>query len=116
MISPHIERAFEAQIEDHLIANGGHRRGDASGFDRARAIFPAEIAPFIKATQLKEWQQLERLHGSNTESVILNDLVKALDMQGSLATLRHRFKCFGKLIRMAYFKPATTLNEETEQI
>jgi type I restriction enzyme R subunit len=116
MSSAHIERAFEEQIEDHLVNNSGYRRGDAGGFDRARAIFPGEIAPFIKATQLKEWQQLEKLHGSNTESVILNDLVKALDMQGSLATLRHGFKCFGKLFRIAYFKPATKLNDETERL
>jgi type I restriction enzyme, R subunit len=116
MSPSHIERAFEEQIEDHLIAKGGYHRSDAREFDRARAIFPAEIAPFIKATQVKEWQQLERLHGSNTGSVILNDLVKALDMRGSLATLRHGFKCFGKLIRMAYFKPATKLNEETERL
>lgn len=116
MSSAHIERAFEEQIEDHLISKGSYSRGDAAGFDRARAIFPGELIPFIKATQPKEWQQLERLHGSNTENLLLSDLIKALDMQGSLATLRHGFKCFGKLFRVAYFKPATKLNDETERL
>ena len=116
MSSAHIERAFEEQIEDHLIAQGGYSKGNPAGFDRERALFTSEILPFIQATQPREWQQLEKLHGSNAESILLGDLVKALDMQGSLATLRHGFKCFGKLFRMAYFKPATGLNDETERL
>ena len=116
MSSAHIERAFEEQIEDHLIAQGGYRQGNPAEFNRERALFTSEILPFIQSTQPREWQQLEKLHGSNAESILLGDLVKALDMQGSLATLRHGFKCFGKLFRMAYFKPATGLNEETERL
>lgn len=116
MSSAHIERAFEVQIEHHLLAKGGYRRGDPAGFDREHALFTGDILPFIQATQPREWQQLEKLHGGHAESILLADLVKTLDMQGSLATLRHGFKCFGRLFRVAYFKPATGLNEETARL
>lgn len=116
MSAIHTEFSFEEQIEQHLLAQGGYVRVSAGGFDRELALFPEEVTRFLKATQRREWEQLEKLHGSNTASVILNDLVKALAIQGSLATFRHGFKCFGKTLRMAYFKPATKLNEETARL
>jgi type I restriction enzyme R subunit len=112
----HTEFSFEEQIEQHLLTKGGYVQVSAKTFDREHALFPEEVTRFIKATQPREWEQLEKLHGSNTASIILNDLVKALTIQGSLATIRHGFKCFGKMFRMAYFKPATKLNEETERL
>jgi len=113
----HTEFSFEEQIEQQMLSKGGgYVRVSAESFDRERALFPNEITRFVKATQPREWEQLEKLHGSNTGSVILNDLVKALTIQGSLAIIRHGFKCFGKTLRTAYFKPATKLNEETERL
>lgn len=114
MIPVHKEVSFEDQIEQHLFEKGGYLLGDRKDFDPNQALFPKEVIQFLKTTQLREWQQLERLHGDSTSAVILSDLVKGLDIQGSLATLRHGFKCFGKTLKMAYFKPATKLNEETE--
>jgi type I restriction enzyme R subunit len=116
MIPVHKEIHLEDQIEDHLLRKGGYLPGDREEFDPTKALFPDETIRFLKATQPKQWQQLERLHGENTASVILNDLLKGLDIQGSLATLRHGFKCFGITLKMAYFKPATQLNEETERL
>ena len=96
MSAIHTEFSFEEQIEQHLLSkDGGYVRVSAERFDRERALFTNEITRFLKATQPREWEQLEKLHGSNTASVILNDLVKALKIQGSLATIRHGFKCFG---------------------
>jgi type I restriction enzyme R subunit len=44
----------------------------------------------------------------------LEALCKWLDTHGALATLRHGFKCFGKTLRIAYFRPAHGLNPELE--
>lgn len=113
----HRERAFEAAIEDCLLTRGGYAKADPDNFDRERAIDPAVFIPFVKATQPEVWQALEKLHGSNTEAVILDDLTKALDGQnGSLAIIRHGFKCFGKLIRVAYFAPAHSMNPDTQRL
>ncbi|MBE7457167.1 MAG: type I restriction endonuclease subunit R [Planctomycetia bacterium] len=113
----HRERAFESAIEDCLLTRGGYAKADPDNFDRERAIDPTVFIPFVKATQPEVWQALEKLHGSNTEAVILDDLTKALDGQnGSLAVIRHGFKCFGKLIRVAYFAPAHSMNPDTQRL
>jgi type I restriction enzyme R subunit len=113
----HKERAFEAAIEHELLAKGGYAQGDPNSFDRERAIFPAEFIAFVKATQHEAWQALEKLHGASTETVMLDDLTKALDGQaGALSVIRHGFKCFGKLIRVAYFAPAHGMNPESRRL
>jgi type I restriction enzyme R subunit len=113
----HRERAFEAAIEDSLLTRGGYAKADPEKFDRERAIDPTVFIPFVKDTQPETWQALEKLHGTNTEAIILDDLIKALDGQaGSLAVIRHGFKCFGKLIRVAFFAPAHGMNPDTQRL
>lgn len=108
----HSEAAFESVIENHLLANGYVQI--KSRFDRARAIFPEETIAFIRTTQPKEWAKLEVLHAENTATQILTDLCKWMDTYGSLHTLRHGFKCYGRTLRIAYFKAAHGLNPELE--
>jgi type I restriction enzyme R subunit len=86
----------------------------ARAFDRERAIFPDEALAFIQATQAKVWEKLEALHGEQTGMRVLESLCKWLDTHGTLATLRHGFKCFGKTLRIAFFRPAHGLNPELE--
>ncbi len=114
MTSRHSEAAFETVIETHLLANG-YVPVDRDGFDRERAIFPAAVIQFIRITQEKEWKKLEALHGEKTEEQILTDLCKWMDVNGSLATLRHGFKCYGRTLRVAFFKAAHELNPELEE-
>ncbi len=90
----HSEGAFETVIESTLLANGTVPES-ANGFDRERAIFPETVLAFIRDTQPKEWAKLEALHGEKTGEQILGDLCKWMDANGSLATLRHGFKCYG---------------------
>ncbi|HAT2611625.1 TPA: type I restriction endonuclease subunit R [Kluyvera intermedia] len=107
------EAAFETAIEAVLLGEG-YTRVDAKGFDRERAIFPDEALAFIRATQTKVWDKLEALHGEQTGARVLASLCKWLDTHGALATLRHGFKCFGKTLRIAFFRPAHGLNPELE--
>jgi type I restriction enzyme R subunit len=107
------EAAFETVIESHLLANGYMRIAEA-GFDQARAIFQEVILDFIRETQEKEWKKLEALHGAKTGEQIITDLCKWMDANGSLATLRHGFKCYGRTLRVAFFKAAHGLNPELE--
>jgi len=107
------EAAFETAIEAVLLGDG-YARVDAKGFDRERAIFPSEALAFIQATQAKVWEKLESLHGEQTGERVLESLCKWLDTHGTLATLRHGFKCFGKTLRVAFFRPAHSLNPELE--
>ena len=107
------EAAFETAIEAVLLADG-YLRVAPQGFDRERAIFPAQVLAFIQATQATLWDKLEALHGAQTAERVLESLCKWLDTYGALATLRHGFKCFGKTLRVAFFRPAHGLNPELE--
>ena len=105
------EEAFESVIEIHLLANG-YVPVARGGFDRERAIFPETVLAFIHETQPKEWAKLESLHGDKTGEQILGDLCKWMDVHGVLATLRHGFKCYGRTLRIAFFKAAHELSPE----
>jgi len=109
----HSENAFEAVIEAHLLQHG-YVPIAREGFDRERAIFPEAVLAFIRETQPKEWAKLEVLHGEKTGEQILGDLCKWMDQNGSLATLRHGFKCYGRTLHAAFFKAAHELNPELE--
>ncbi|MGA9752317.1 MAG: DEAD/DEAH box helicase family protein [Acidobacteriota bacterium] len=107
------EQAFESSIESHLLENG-YRSIDPASFDRGKALFPESALAFIRETQPKEWAKLEALHGERTGEQVLSDLCKWMDSNGSLSTLRHGFKCFGRTLRVAAFKAAHGLNPELE--
>jgi type I restriction enzyme R subunit len=108
------EIAFESVIETHLCGNGCSAL-HSDGFDHERTIFPLAVLGFIRETQEKEWRKLEALHGARTGEQILTDLCKWMDTYGSLATLRHGFKCYGRTLRVAFFKAAHGLNPELEE-
>ena len=107
------EAAFETVIEAQLLDNG-YVRLPGDGFDRERALFPDAVLGFIRETQPREWAKLEALHGAKTGEQVLTDLCKWLDAEGALATLRHGFKCYGRTLRIAFFKAAHELNPELE--
>ena len=114
MDSIHSEAAFETVIEAHLLTHG-YVAVAREGFDRERAIFPETALAFIRETQPDQWARLEALLGDKTERQILGDLCKWMDIHGSLATLRHGFKCYGRTFRATYFKAAHGLNPELEK-
>ena len=113
MASRHTEAAFETVIEEQLLGHG-YVREDRDAFDRERALFPDTVLGFIRETQPKEWAKLEALHGTQTGEQVLGDLCKWMEANGSLATLRHGFKCYGRTLHVAFFKAAHELNPELE--
>ncbi len=107
------ELAFETVIEAEFL-QGGYVHVPGEWYDRERAIFSNEVLSFIRTTQPTEWQKLEALLGEKTGEQVLTDLCKWMDVEGSLSTLRHGFKCYGRTLRVAYFKAAHELNPELE--
>ncbi len=113
----HRERAFEDAIEYHLVNVAGYEQGDPDGFDPQRAIDPAVFLAFVQESQPATWDALEKLHGPDTGTIILDDLCKAMDgKKGTLGVLRHGFKCFGKKIEAAFFAPAHGMNPDNERL
>ncbi|MDC0833712.1 type I restriction endonuclease [Geitlerinema sp. CS-897] len=107
----HTETHFEQSIERTFLENGYHK-GDRETYDRDRALFPRDVLEFVRQTQPKTWKRLSQLHGSQAETVLLDDLVKHLKTHGMLSVLRQGFKCQGKTVRLAYFAPNTQKNPE----
>lgn len=108
------EAAFESIIEQFML-NHGFQSVAKESYNKEKAFFPDITIQFIKTTQPKEWARLETLLGNQTEQQLINDLSKWMDTNGSLSTLRHGFKCYGRTIQVAYFKAAHTLNPELEE-
>lgn len=106
------EYAFETRVEEILLGPAGWHPGNPVEWDVERALFPARICAFIAETQPKLWADMRTLHGVGLERLIVDTLVKELDLKGTLHVLRHGFKFFGCTFRLAYFKPAHGLNEE----
>ena len=107
----HIERAFENAIEEHLLGHGW-LKGTPANFDRVLALDQHHVLAFIADTQPELWADLRKRHGATFETTVIEWLVKALDTQGTLHLLRHGFKFYGKLLRLAYFPPTHGLNPE----
>jgi len=109
----HTEDRLEDAIEYQFIENDCYQKGVSENFDTEHAIEPERVLAFIQNTQVKQWQVLKEIHGSDTEKVVLDDLCKTLETQGMLNVLRHGFKCYGKKLKVAFFAPSTKLNPDT---
>lgn len=105
-------------IEDHLLTKSGYISGNPETFDRLRCIDPTILMPFIQKSQPKEWEYLKNIQKEKAEETLISDLIRTLDSEheGCLKVLRHGFKCFGKLFRVAYFAPASNMNPETQRL
>ena len=112
-MSTYTEYAFETVLTETLLAEG-YEAIASDTFDREQAIFPHVVLDFIQRTQPQHWQKLEALHGEKTGERLLHDLCKWMDTYGSLATLRHGCKCYGRTLRVAFFKAAHGLNAALE--
>ncbi len=110
----HTERDFENAIELGLCSSDGYRKGSPKAFDAATALFPAEVIAFIRASQTNRWADLEAMLKDRTEATILDSLAKELATKGALGVLRHGFKCYGKQLRLAYFRPNSGMNPEAQ--
>lgn len=105
------EKAFESYVEQMLLAKGW-QSGNLRIWDQERALFPQAITDFIAETQPQLWELMRLQHGVQLEAMLISTLVKELAIKGSVHVLRHGFKFYGKIFRLAYFKPAHGLNDE----
>jgi len=71
-MSLHKGISFETEICQHLGSHGWlYAEGDAAGYDRARAIFPADVLAWVQTTQAKAWDTLVKNHGAKAEDTLL---------------------------------------------
>jgi type I restriction enzyme R subunit len=110
------EKAFEASIEQVLIDRGGYVKGNPAVFDRVLAFDSTVLFEFIKDTQKNTWDSLVAIHGVEAQKKFLYRLNQELDTRGMLDCLRHGITDYGKKFALAYFKPVSRLNPETQKL
>ena len=114
-MSLHNEISFEDEICNHLAAHGWlHEPDAASRYDRARALWPADLIAWVEATQPKAWETLTKTQGAAAEGEMLDRIRKQLDDRGTLEVLRHGVDIVGlrHSLALAQFKPALTMNAD----
>ena len=95
---------------------GGYRKRKPEEYDRSLCLLPRDVLDFVLATQPKEWQKLEQHHGKAVREQFLKRLSSEIERRGALDVLRNGIKDSGCKFQLAYFRPASGLNEETRRL
>ena len=135
------ERAFEDVIEAALLRHGpdeiageptiaeestsfgepwmqpgGYHRRRPDDYDRELCLLPNDVVDFILATQPKEWEKLSQHYGARVKERFLTRLSSEIERRGALSVLRSGVKDMGCTFRLAFFRPASGLNQETRRL
>ena len=115
-MSVHNKTAFEAAIEEHLITYGGYIKGNPEDFSIEYAMDTKTLIKFLRDSQPRSWDKLYKIHGDSTEYKLIYRIHKELDNRGIPDVLRKGITDYGVTFSMAYFKPVSGLNPETEKL
>ena len=109
------EQNFEEHIEEHLLASGYKKRLPEE-YSIDKCLISEDVLGFIKATQPKQYENLEKQYGAETDEKLLYNLTNQIYKNGTLDVLRKGFKDRGQRFRFAYFKPSSGMNPEHERL
>ena len=111
------EKDFEKHIESHLISPaGGYLRGAPEAYNKELCLCPDDLVAFFRDTQPKEYSKLESQYGTATDDKICQNISTEIGKFGTLHILRKGFTDRGAKFRLAYFKPASGMNAEHQQL
>ncbi|MGW2282708.1 type I restriction endonuclease subunit R [Streptomyces sp. NPDC001770] len=119
-MADHNEAVFETEICEYLKDHGwlySTTDHDGGEYDRERALFPADLFMWLQATQKAAHDKALKAAGSQAK--FLDVLAAALDRPlehggGTLNILRNGVQYIGGgRLKMAQFRPETSLNETT---
>ncbi len=97
-------------------APGGYHKRLPQEYDRSLRLIPRDVLDFVIATQAREWSRLKEHYGAEAKEKFLKRLSREIERRGALDVLRTEVKDAGCKFRLAYFRPATGLNEETRRL
>src|SRR6266446_2012942 len=114
-MSLHKEISFETEICSYL---GSHdwlsTDGDAAGYDRSLALFPADVLAWVQAAYPEAWKSLTKNNGAKAGEVLLARLRDQINQRGTLEVLRTGIELYPlkQMLKLAQFKPAFAANNE----
>ena len=101
---------------DQGMQPGGYLKRRHQDYDRTLCLLPNDVLDFVLATQPKEWEKLSQHYGTQVKERFLKRVSSEIERRGSLNVLRTGVKDMGCTFRLAYFRPASGLNEETRRL
>ena len=108
------EKDFEVAIESWLLEQAGYCGASNLQFDAVLGLDPTTLLAFVKDTQSDTWNKLMATYGATVDESVAGRIASECDKRGLLDVIRNGVKDRGQLIRLACFRPATSLNPETE--
>lgn len=106
---------FEEHIENYLTNTvKEYESVSPTLYDKDLCVIPSEIIAFIKDTQPKQYQALEKQYGALVDVKIVETIAKNITKNKTLDVLRNGVKDRGQKIILAYFKPAHNKTPEHE--
>ncbi|HOV80497.1 MAG TPA: type I restriction endonuclease [Bacillota bacterium] len=97
-------------------APGGYHKRKPGDYDRVLCIIPRDALDFIYATQPREWEKFKKQHGAEAREKFLLRLSQEIRNRGTLEVLRKGIKANGCKFQLAYFRPASGLNEALQRL
>lgn len=110
------ESGFEDYIEHYLLNTHSYRKRLPADYNKDTCLDQALVLEFIQTTQPNEWQMLVDYHGELAEPKFFKRLHEEIKARGVLDVLRSGIKDNGSHFELAYFKPSTNLNPETQAL
>lgn len=106
------EKRFEEDIESFLLASGGYIKGNQLTYDRNKAVDMDKLIEFIQATQPKLWDRYIKTYKEETKKKLYKRFNEEVEANGLLYVLRNGINDKGVMLKIAYFRPESTLNPE----
>ena len=114
----HNEIEFERELAEHLATHGWLYSPNDDGYDRERALFPADVLGWFADTQPDQLAKVVKPGSGDTakqQDQLLDRIVKVLDIPldnggGTLNLLRKGISHLAAKFEMCVFKPESTLN------
>ncbi len=113
--NPTSEKAFEDAIEAWLVEHAGYTRADNRQFDPELALDKHTLLAFLRETQPDALDALKISYGSHVEDAVVKRIAAECDTRGLLDVVRNGVRDRGQPLCLAYFRPPTRLNPETEK-
>lgn len=107
-----LEKNLEKDIEEYFITEGGYVKGDQKTYDKVRAIDLDTLIRFITSTQPKEWKRFVRKYGEGAKAQLYKTLQGDISKYGLIHTLRTGIDDYGIPLKICYFAPASSLNQD----
>ncbi len=111
------ESGFEDYIVNYLVNYNNYRlRNSQKHYDKKQCLDKELLINFITTTQPEKWNRLRKQFDEDAESHFINRVVKEINIRGTIDVLREGINDTGNDFKLAYFKPNSSLNEDTQKL